>query len=237
MGIFGLGSKDTKDTRDTRETDADSTAALDPGSSDKPGAGGALANRLLAAGIDGKGRFDSAAEVAAGALRKHDKPEDAVDSIVRSHLRLAAAGGFVTSLGGFVTMSVALPANVVGFYVLSTRMVASIAAVRGYDLSKPEVRAAILLTLTGSDSDEVLKSAGMLSSGRLVNIATGHLPAPVLMAVNKGVGFRLLRQLGTRSFSWLGKGVPLAGGLIGAGADGWKLRGIANTARKELPAL
>ena len=76
--------------------------------------------------------------------------------IARSTVARGAIGGFVTSVGGFVTMPVALPVNVVEFYVQATRMVAAIATLRGYDVNDPRVRTAVLLTLVGSDADEVL---------------------------------------------------------------------------------
>ena len=46
-----------------------------------------------------------------------------------------------------------LPANVLEFYLLATRMVASIASVRGYDIKQPEIRSAILLTLIDAEAD------------------------------------------------------------------------------------
>ena len=55
--------------------------------------------------------------------------EAAIDDVVALHIKLAAAGGFVTGLGGFIT----LPANVVGFYGIATRMVASASSVRVSD--------------------------------------------------------------------------------------------------------
>ena len=150
-------------------------------------------------------------------------------------MKLAAAGGFVTGLGGFVTLPVALPANVAGFYLIATRMAAAIAHLRGYDLSRAEVRSAVLLSLVGADSDDLLKKAGYASTGRLANLAAERLPGPVLMAVNKGVGFRLLTQVGRKTFGRLGRGVPLMGGVIGAGLDGYMIKQIAEHVRTEFP--
>ena len=48
-----------------------------------------------------------------------------MNEIAKSHLKLSAAGGFITGAGGLLTMGVALPANIIEFYVLATRMVAS----------------------------------------------------------------------------------------------------------------
>src|SRR5690606_10576909 len=93
-----------------------------------------LVTTLLESGIDGRGPFDSAEEVAAQALASEGTPERAIKKVVATHTRLAAIEGFVTGLGGFVTLPVALPANVVGFYLLATREVAAIAKLRGYDI-------------------------------------------------------------------------------------------------------
>jgi len=194
-----------------------------------------MMERLMDVGIDGRGPFDSARRVADVAMAQHLDAESAIDAMVGAHLKLAAVNGFVTSLGGFVAMPVALPANVLGFYLVATRMVAGIAATRGYDIRQPEVRSAILLALVGADADDLLKKAGYASTGRLANLAAQRLPGPVLLAVNKAVGFRLLNQAGKKSLTRLGRAVPLAGGVIGAGLDAYLLRRIATHARAEFP--
>jgi hypothetical protein len=193
-----------------------------------------LVGRLVDVGIDGLGPLDPAHVVAEAARRSTGSVEAAVDDLVRSHTRLAAAGGFVTGLGGFVTLPVALPANVVGFYVVATRMVAGIAHLRGYDLQRAEVRTAVLLALVGVDAEQVLSRVGLRPLGGLRRLALRHVPQPALVLVNKAVAFRLLSQAGRTTLSRLGRGVPLAGGLIGAGLDSWLLRRIAAGAREEL---
>jgi hypothetical protein len=55
------------------------------------------------------------------------------------------------------------------------------------------------------------------------------------MVVNKGVGFRLLSQIGRRSVERFGKAVPFVGGAVGAGFDAFLLRRIAEHARHEFP--
>jgi EcsC protein family len=222
--IFGRG--------DEPVGDATAVAAVDDG-----GAGSAtrMIEHLMDVGIDGKGPFDSARTVVDVAMAEHFDAESAIDAMVGSHLRLAAVGGFVTSLGGFAVMAIALPANVMGFYLVATRMVAGIASTRGYDIAKPEVRSAVLLALIGADAEDLLKKAGYASTGRLANLAVQRLPGPVLLAVNKGVEFRLLTQVAKKSLPRLGKAVPLLGGVVGAGVDAYLLNRIADHARHEFP--
>lgn len=200
------------------------------------GAAVSLINSLLESGIDGRGPFDSAAEVAAEAMAGQGSVEKAIAKVVSGHTRLAAVEGFVTGLGGFITLPVALPANVVGFYLLATRQTAAIAALRGYDIKDPQIRSAILLTLVGADADDLLRKAGVVGpAGAMSNLAAQGLPGPALMMVNKAVGFRLLTQFGKRTLTRFGRGIPVAGGFIGAGLDGFLVRSIAKQARREFP--
>ena len=231
MEIFG---KDDKPAGATEVAMVDDSATGDGTAS----AATRMIERLMDVGIDGKGPFDSAQRIADLAMAEHSEAERAIDAMVRSHLKLAAAGGFVTSLGGFVTLPIALPANVLGFYLVATRMVAAMAATRGYDLRRPEVRSAVLLALVGADADDLLRKLPPLSgvsTGRLANLAVQRLPGPALMAVNKGVGFRLLSQVGKKSLTRFGKAVPLVGGVVGAGVDTFLLKRIADHARREFP--
>lgn len=195
-----------------------------------------LIAQVLAIGIDGRGPFESAAQVADKALARHGSVEAAIDAVVAAHLRGGAAGGFLTSLGGFVTMIAAVPANVFEFYVQATRMVAAVARLRGHDITDPTVRTAILLTLVGSNSTGILAKVGInLGGGTLSQLATRSIPRAAAMVIEKAIGFRILRRVGERVFSRLGKAIPVAGGLFGAGIDFAMMRGIAQQARAEFP--
>jgi hypothetical protein len=193
---------------------------------------------LLDVGIDGAGPLKSAREIADAGAGQSRSAEAAIARVARSHVAKGAAGGFVTSVGGFVTMPVALPANVAEFYLLATRMVACIALLRGYDIDDPRVRTANLLTLVGSDADEVLAKAGLASGGgKMVHLVSGQLPPAGLLILNKAIAFRLLRGVGEKAFSKLGRGVPLLGGLVGGSIDTWMMKRIADHAMGEFPPL
>lgn len=199
-----------------------------------------LIERLLSVGFDGRGRFESAAKVAEDARRRRSDPERAVDDLVAAHVRLAATSGFVTGVGGFVVATVAMPANVAGFYVIATRMAAGIAKIRGYDIDQPSVRTAVLLSLVGSDADDILTKVVGTAGGRpgsLSELAVNRLPSTAVVAINKAVGFRLLTQFGRKALSRLGRAVPFVGGAVGAGLDGYLLHQIARHVRQEFPEV
>lgn len=200
---------------------------------DREKAASTLVQRLVDTGIRGVGPLDPAVEVAEKAFARAGTVEGAVDRVVAQHVRTAAGNGFVTGLGGFLTLPVALPANLVGFYALATRMVAATAHLRGHDLQDAAVRTAVLETLV--DAGARMPVAGR-AGGLVTRMLTRRLPAPVQMAVDKGVGFRLLGQMSARSLGRLGRGVPLAGGVMGAGADAYLLHRIGGSARERFPA-
>lgn len=230
---LGFGrKKQVKDTRTALEQAQDPKNEGALGSSSLK-----LVENLLDTGIDGRGPFLSAAKVADKAKAKHGGDvEKAVDEVISDHLKLAGASGFVTNLGGFATMIVALPANVLGFYVLATRMSAAVAKLRGYDLSQPEIRSAVLLSLVGADAQDLLAKAGMVApTGRLAGMAAQRLPGPALMVVNKAVGFRILSSAGKGVFARFGKAVPIVGGGVGAGLDLWLMKQLSSHVRTEFP--
>lgn len=196
-----------------------------------------LVERLITSGIQGIGPFDPAEYIATRALTEHPDVEEAIDQIISSHLKMAGVSGFVTGLGGFLTMIAALPANVVGFYTIATRMVAAIAHLRGEDLSDPETQTAVMLTLTGDDASNLLAKAGATVPGtRATTMALRRLPASTLTFVNKGIGFKLFAQTVGKGAARFGRAIPIVGGLVGATIDLALMRSIAKHARREFPA-
>jgi hypothetical protein len=246
VSILGWGRDETVEASDAtavklrtaKDAGALERAAM-PSEGGLSGAATRLVERLLDVGIDGKGPFDPAHEIAANALKHARGDRDqALRIIARDHRQLGAIGGFVTGLGGFFTMPLSLPANVLEFYLLATRMTAATAKVRGYDIDQPEIRSAILLTLAGADSEDILKKAGLhAAGGKLSSVAFDRLPAPALMVLNKAVGFRLLGRIGQGTFARLGRLVPVVGGLIGAAVDVYMLGRIGKQAAKEFPPV
>ncbi|WP_228266649.1 EcsC family protein [Ornithinimicrobium ciconiae] len=226
MGLFGSDKNEPETAEALEESGVTAKTA------------NALVGKLMDVGIDGLGPLDSVARVVEEALQdKGGHPEKAINKIVRSHIKMSAVGGFVTGVGGIFTLVVSLPANIIEFYVLATRMVGSIATIRGYDLERPEVRAAVLLTLVGADSQDLLSKAGVAGTGRLAQVAMQRLPKAAVMVINKGVGFRLATKMGAKSVSRFTRAVPVVGGGIGAGLDAFLMNRIADQARTEFPEM
>jgi hypothetical protein len=231
MGLKDLVTRGRSEAATTTSAlDASGHPHHDPGTVDR------MVTMLLDVGLDGRGPLDPVREVADEALRKAGGDrEKAIAALARRTTVTGGIGGFLTGVGGFVTMPVALPVNVAEFYLQAVRMVGAVAVLRGHDVDDPRVRSMILLVLVGADADEVLKRAGMSTIGsRATSYALGGLPPAALMMINKAVGFRLMRGVSEKTLAGFGRGIPLAGGLIGGGLDGYMMKKIADHAMKEL---
>lgn len=194
--------------------------------------------RQLARGaLDGVGPLAPAHEVAESAVGEHATAEAAIDAVVSEHTRLAAVNGFVTGLGGFVVLPVAVPANVLGFYTLAARMVGAIAHIRGHDVQQADTRLSVLAALTGDDVGRILAKAGVaLPAAGVTSVWLRRMAPSTTTMVNKAIGFRLLVGAGERVLARLGRAIPVAGGVIGGTLDVAMIRSIARHARQVFPA-
>lgn len=161
--------------------------------------------------------------------------EAAVREIIENHVALAAAQGFATNIGGLVTAAVTIPANISGLAVIQARMVAGIAHLRGYDVDDPRVRNAILACLLGEDSVRSLVRRKRLPAPPMA-LATAPTHDPDLdRFIAAEVATELVTKVaGKRVASTVGRRVPVLGGMIGAGADGFSTWQVGRYAAGEL---
>lgn len=199
-----------------------------------PGASAMAVRKVLDVAIDGVSKAPGAKATAAAALKKAGSAELAIDQLVKQHVALAGAQGFVTNLGGLATLAVSIPANVTGVAIVQCRMVAAIAHLRGYDIEDPRVRSAILMCLLGENPTKQAVAAGELPSTPLV-VATAPVHDPALDGmISEKVLATFVGQVGGKRVSLLaGKKIPLVGGGVGAATDGWSTWTVAGYARKQ----
>lgn len=212
------------------------TDQLEPKKSDK--VAHALTQQLLKVIDDGVGPLTGARDYADSRWKIAGDPEAAIRRIVRETVASAGTAGFVTGLGGFITLPATLPANIAGQAVLNARMVASIAHLRGWDLRDEVVRQAILIAVAGGSPNQVLRQFGVTVGRKLTETAIRRVPITVIRAINKKVGFMLLAKYGTkRSVVTLAKGVPIAGGIVGGAVDASFTRAVASLTKKSFPPV
>lgn len=198
----------------------------------EPGRFDTILRRMLSVGIDGVPGvgFRGANELAAQ-FQENSHGERAINTVIRQHVAIVSASGFVCGVGGFATMPVTLPTDVTSFYTMATRMVATIAKLRGYDTDDEEVRTGILLSLLGSAAGNVAKEFGINLGVAVATAVLRKLPARVIMEINKRVGFQLFTKVGTRGFMTLSKFIPVLGGVVGGSMNGGTMALIAAAAK------
>ena len=186
--------------------------------------------------ITGVGPLPPAADAADKQRRQHGGHVDrAIHDVIENHVRYAGAQGFVTNLGGLVTAAVTIPANIAGLALIEARMIAGIAHLRGYDLADPRVRNAVLTCMLGEDEVDNLVRRRKLPAPPMA-IATAPTYDPDLdRIVSAHVASDMItRVAGKRLAVTVGRRVPVVGGLVGAGADGYSTWRIGRYAEREL---
>lgn len=188
---------------------------------------GQTVREILERAIDGAGPIPGAAKSADAQLRKAaGDVERAIDALISQHVKLAGGQGFLTNLGGLVTMAVSMPVNLAGVALLQCHLAAGIVHLRGYDLNRPAVRDAILVCLLDQDARKALaKDTGLRVSPAelIVSDEQPRLRQKIARAVTgqliAGVG-------GKRVASFVARRIPVLGGAIGGVGDAWSTRRI-----------
>jgi hypothetical protein len=201
-----------------------------------PGLTTTFVREALHRAIVGVGPLPPAAKAADAQLKEQKgNRERAVHEVIENHVRYAGAQGFVTNIGGIVTMAVTIPANVSGLALIQCRMIAGIAHLRGYDLDDPRVRNAILTCLLGEDTVNAMIKKRKLPAPPMA-LATAPVNDPELDRIlSAEVASELITKVaGKRIAITVGRRVPIVGGVVGMGADAYSTWRIGRYADKEL---
>lgn len=191
---------------------------------------------VLERAIDGVGPIKGAAATAdAKVAAAGGDVEAAIGDLIDSHVRMAGVQGFLTNVGGLVTLALSIPANVTGLTLLQCHLVAGVAHLRGYELADPRVRNAVLACLLGEDTVRELLQHKRLPSSPMA-LATSPMHDPELdQRIASEVTTEMVAKVGGRRAALVvGRRLPVLGGGVGAVTDGWSTWQIGRYARKEL---
>lgn len=177
-------------------------------------------------------KMSTAIELADDYLNKSGTMDEKVRRLILMQNTKSATSGFLTGLGGVITLPVAIPLNVTSVILVQMRMVAAIAYMGGYDLKDDQVKSFVYASLAGNGAVDILKNSGIQMGKKLLISGIKKVPFKVLKKINQGVGFRLLTKFGSKGVVNLGKMVPLAGGIIGGTVDALTTNTIGNMAHK-----
>lgn len=165
-------------------------------------------------------------------LSKNPDVEAAAKSFINYQIAKCTTSGFVTGLGGLLTLPVAIPANVSSVLYVQMRMLACLAYMGGYDTRCDQVQTLVYACLAGISLDQVVKQVGIKVGVKFANVMVKKIPGTVLTKINQKVGFRLFTKFGTKGVINIGKAIPLVGGVISGGFDFVETKIIAERAYK-----
>lgn len=193
-----------------------------------------LVNWITEKAIDGIPPLSSAGSLAQEYMIDESYSSNAarVDSLINWETAKNFTSGFITGLGGLLTLPAAVPAALGASWVIQARMAGTIARICGHDLTEDRVRTLVLLSLVGDSGKEVLKRAGITVTSKLTQKAIQRIPGRVLIEINKRVGFRLLTKAGEKGVVNLMKIVPVVGGVVGGAFDAVTCRTVGYAAKR-----
>lgn len=165
-------------------------------------------------------------------LEKYKDSKIASQKLVNNQILKCTTSGFLTGLGGAITLPFALPANITSVLYVQMRMIAAVAYLNGYDLNGDETHSFVYACLVGVSLNNVVKQSSIVFGVKVCNTLVKKLPGKVLTKINQKVGFRLFTKFGTKGLVNLGKLVPVVGGVIGGTLDFAETKVIANRAIK-----
>ncbi|TDT29114.1 EcsC family protein [Naumannella halotolerans] len=198
-------------------------------------AAGGVLRRVLELAIDGYAKVPGARTTAGKHLARTGEVDAAIEALIGQHIALAGAQGFLTNLGGIITLPISIPSNLTGLAVMQTRMIAGIAHLRGYDLSQSQVRTALLMCLLGEDG---LARADESTPRRPLVVATAPVFDPKLdrLVASAVITHFTTRVTGKQAALLVTKRIPVIGGGVGAAVDSYGTRQAGQFAKKELVA-
>ena len=154
----------------------------------------------------------SVEELANNYLEKSNDATIAAKKFINYQIAKCTTSGFVTGLGGLITLPVAIPANVGSVMYVQMRMIACLAYMGGYNTNSDQVQTLVYACLAGISIDQILKQAGIQFGNKFVMAMVKKIPGEVLTKINQKVGFRFVTKFGTKGIVNIGKAVPVVGG-------------------------
>ena len=187
-----------------------------------------ILNNIYDSAINGR-----AVELANEYIERYGRTELAIDKLVSCQRRKCTTTGFVTGLGGLVSIPVTLPADLYSSLVIQVNMIVAIAVIRGYDVHSEEVKTLVYLCIVGNSIGDVLKQAGIKAvTDYTAKTIIPKLTVIVSQRIAAKVGSRLVVKASTKGLSSAAKMIPVLGGLIGGAYNYAEVSTYANIARE-----
>ena len=166
-------------------------------------------------------------------LSKYLDPKIAAERLINAQVKKCTTSGFVTVLGGLITMAVAIPADLTACIFVQLQMISAIAVLGGYDPKDDEVRTVAYICLTGESVSEALNKMGVKIGQKVGTKLIDKIPGKLLVKINQKLGGMIFTKFGTKGVINLCDLIPVVGGVIGGGFNYATTRKIGKIATKE----
>jgi len=191
----------------------------------------AVVDAIWAKIITGLPGTETVRELGDSYLQVEGTLEEKINYFIRWQNVKAATTGFLTNLGGLITLPIAIPLDLAATLYVELRMIATVAYMTGNDPETEAVRSLCYLCLAGSSLVETAAQLGISASQRV-------LSKQVITQINKAVGMKLLARFGSSAFFRIGTLVPILGGFVGASVNAFCMNYAGRVAKKTfLPTL
>ena len=165
--------------------------------------------------------------------RTYRSDDARVDALIRWETAKNFTSGFITGLGGVLTLPITVPGSVAASWLIQARMAAAIADLYGHDPRSDRVRTVVLLALVGdATAAKLLKGAGVALGRRAAMAAIDRVGGRTLSGINREVGARLLSKSGVTGARGASRLVPIAGGVVSGAFDAVSCQVVGRSAKR-----
>ena len=163
-------------------------------------------------------------------LNKHQTKELSCRAMMNVQIFKCTMSGFLTGLGGLVTLPIALPINIITVLYFQMRMIACLAHMAGLDLHSNEAKTFVYACLAGVSINAALKNTGIKMGVKAAEKLLSKMPAKIMTSVNERTDAKLATKVGAKTAANFSKFMPGVGAVIGALLDYFESRIIAKRA-------
>lgn len=141
--------------------------------------------------------------------------------------------GAATSVGGFLTLPVTIPADLIATWRIQIYLTLTIAHVFGHSGDTTDLKTDIFIMLAGNSAKEVLKKVGV-ETGKEVTKRTikKHITREIMKKIWHYIPQKIITKGGEKSLISFSRMVPLVGAPIGFAFDYIATKAVGKTAIK-----
>lgn len=191
-----------------------------------------LLEKLYAQSLDGIDKVsEPVEELARDYMERYDSVDEAAQAFMQNQIKKCTVSGFVTGLGGLLTIPVTVPANIASVLYVQMRMIACLAYMGGYDVRSKEVKTLLYACLAGVSLNLILKELGAKLGSERVDKLLDKIPESSVPTISQKIYSQLAVKTGAKVGSGtLGKAIPLIGGVVGGALDYVETKRLADRA-------